>query len=462
MIVDTIILSNTVSEEHFKLLSDTVSSLHNSEEKIKFNVIVVESNKKIHEHLKERIKQINCEFVIPKQKFNYNLFFNIGLRRCKSEYVLFSNSDVIYSKNWFSEIRNQFIKDPELSCACPTDRRWHRHDVSIFPDNQDAYYGYRTSYEFTGWCFVVKRQIFDIIGSFDERFEFYYQDNDFINVLEQYNLKNALVIKSEIHHLLSKSHNTIKAEDIKLCSMQYQHEIYQQKWNTTNDKRYKRLSILICTLPERKHFLERVMHRLKPQLTNEIEVLISDENKDVPIGKKRNDLMNKAIGEYICFIDDDDWVSEKYIEKILKATDYKPDVIGFNSIITIDQQTPRRVEITLNHDNWDHKMGKINGEDHPVVYYRCPNHLSPVKRKIALNINFPEISNQEDKFYSLSLQNFCREEIYINEYMYYYDCRDDKASPYSQTSTEELVEFMETNESIFAEQATEYFNQKDQ
>ena len=122
---------------------------------------------------------------------------------------------------------------------------------------------------------------------------------------------------------------------------------------------------------------------MKPQITLEVEVLISKDNKEVSIGEKRNKLIKEATGEYIAFIDDDDWVSEDYINKILRATDHKPDVVGFNSIITFDGQTPRRVELTLNHNTWSHKMGKINNEDHPIVYYRCPNHLSPVKKKIA-------------------------------------------------------------------------------
>ena len=442
MQVDVIILSNTVSKQHLDMLLDTVFSLRDSETIFDFNINIIESNKDFYQLLDQHDIKIDANIEIPKQKFNYNLFLNKGLRKCKNEYVLISNSDVIYNKDFFSEIYKQFKRDKELYCVCPIDRKWERHQEHIFPSEKEIYYGYRTSFEFTGWSFVVKREIFKKIGCFDERFEFYYQDNDFVALLELNKLKNGLATKSHIHHLLSKSHNTIKSSDRHLCNMAFQHKVFSNKWTSAESKEYKRLSLLICTLPERKQFLDRLISRLKPQITPEVEVLISDSGKEISIGKKRNELITSAKGEYIAFIDDDDWVSEQYVEKILKATDYKPDVVGFNSIISFDQNTPRRVEITLNHTEWSHKMGKIKGEEHPIIYYRCPNHLSPVKRIIAKSIIFPEINNQEDKIYSLALKEKCKDEIYIDDYMYFYDNRSDKSNDYSNYKSDNLIKYM--------------------
>ena len=428
MVVDVIILSNTVNNELFDILKQTVDSIHDSEIEHKFNIIVVESNKSVTSFFTHKLAQIRAKFVIPQvPKFNYNLYLNIGLRECKNDLVLISNNDVIYSKGWFTAIAKQFEIDPELMSASPVDRKWHRHSETLFSSLKEIHIGTRTSYEFTGWSFIVRRNIFDIIGNFDERFEFYYQDNDIVELYNAYKIKHGLCTSSHAHHLLSKSHGTIKEEDRKLCDMDYQHSIFKEKWNTRFiPKPYKRLSLLICTVNGRETFLERLKTRLKPQLTSEVEILVAKDNKELTIGKKRNDLIHNASGEYIAFIDDDDWVSEDYVKKILKATDSKPDVVGFNSIITFNGQTPRRVEITMKHKNWSHKMGTINGTPQPVTYYRCPNHLTPIKKSIALRILFPEMNDQEDRFYSLAIPSFAETETYIDDYLYFYDCRNPK------------------------------------
>lgn len=71
-------------------------------------------------------------------------------------------------------------------------------------------------------------------------------------------------------------------------------------------------------------------------------------------------------------------------------------------------------------------MGTIDGTPQPVTYYRCPNHLTPIKKSIALRILFPEMNDQEDRFYSLAIPSFAETEIYIDDYLYFYDCRNPK------------------------------------
>ena len=71
-------------------------------------------------------------------------------------------------------------------------------------------------------------------------------------------------------------------------------------------------------------------------------------------------------------------------------------------------------------------MGTIDGTPQPVTYYRCPNHLTPLKKALALKILFPEMNDQEDRFYSLAIPSFAENEVYIDDYLYFYDCRTPK------------------------------------
>jgi len=72
------------------------------------------------------------------------------------------------------------------------------------------------------------------------------------------------------------------------------------------------LSLLICSLKDRQGYLERLMQILDPQLSgieDKVEVIVELDNGERSIGAKRNALLDKAKGEYLAFIDDDDIIS---------------------------------------------------------------------------------------------------------------------------------------------------------
>jgi glycosyltransferase involved in cell wall biosynthesis len=173
----------------------------------------------------------------------------------------------------------------------------------------------------------------------------------------------------------------------------------------------KTLSILIVSLKKRKHLLDQLLRVLQIQLTDEVEVLISSDDGEIPIGTKRNNLLNKASGKYVCFIDDDDLVSPFYTKYILEALKTSPDCVGLQGIISLKTQGPKIFIHSLSYASWFEKDG---------VYYRCPNHLNPVKTEIAKNVKFPDISSGEDRVYSYNLKDKLKTEVYINKPIYYY------------------------------------------
>jgi glycosyltransferase involved in cell wall biosynthesis len=181
-----------------------------------------------------------------------------------------------------------------------------------------------------------------------------------------------------------------------------------------------KLSILICTLEERKHFLERLLSILNPQKTDEVEILINCDNRQKSIGQKRNELLKQASGDYITFIDDDDRISDDYVSKILNSINKSnPDVIGIHLIMTTDKIIEEKTFHSLKYRSWYDEPDP----EKPWLrrYYRNPNHLNPVKREYALKVGFPEISMGEDKVYSTKLLDFLKTEEYIKEPIYYYD-----------------------------------------
>jgi len=170
------------------------------------------------------------------------------------------------------------------------------------------------------------------------------------------------------------------------------------------------LSILICHLPKRKSKLAKLMRILKPQVDGKPVQVIIDEDEHVCTGTKRYNLMLKASGKYVCFVDDDDTVSKNYVKLILNAAAKRPDCIGMAGIMrTRNDSTIFRHSIE--YDKWD----TVNGE-----YVRCPNHLNPIKREIALKVGFPPITVGEDREYSYRVRPLLKTEVNISDPIYFY------------------------------------------
>lgn len=173
----------------------------------------------------------------------------------------------------------------------------------------------------------------------------------------------------------------------------------------------KKLSILICTLEEREGKLKRLLDVLNPQINENVEIIVKSDSGQMSIGTKRNALLHEATGEYISFIDDDDLVSDNYVTKILEAIKTNPDCCGLKGTITFQGQCPKTFIHSIQYKNWFEENG---------IYYRCPNHLNPVKRELALQTSFKEISFGEDRDYSIRLSPLIQKEEMIEDHIYYY------------------------------------------
>ena len=186
-----------------------------------------------------------------------------------------------------------------------------------------------------------------------------------------------------------------------------------------------KLSILICSLEKRKEQLAELLAELNLQITScdataIVEVITEVDSKQITTGAKRNNLLNKASGKYICFIDDDDHIYPNYIKLILEATESDADCIATTGIYSINGGHP--VKWRLSKDFIDED--KFDSQINEIVYFRRANHLTPVKRLLALQAMFPDQSNAEDKEYSSRLNPFLQSEVEIKELIYHYDYKN--------------------------------------
>lgn len=178
-----------------------------------------------------------------------------------------------------------------------------------------------------------------------------------------------------------------------------------------------KLSVLIATMPTRKWKFHRLLNILESQVPmNGCVEILWDDSMEYNIGVKRNKLIQRAVGDYIVFCDDDDLVSNDYTRKILQAMEGNPDCIGISGVITTNGKNEKQWHISKDYGTWYEKNN---------IYYRTPNHISPVRREIALKIGFPEISFGEDAVYSRNIHPHLHTENKVegNIYTYKYNSR---------------------------------------
>lgn len=180
-----------------------------------------------------------------------------------------------------------------------------------------------------------------------------------------------------------------------------------------------RLSILICTLVGREEKLDRLLSCLRQQKTNDIEILVESDNGENSTGFKRNKLIERAKGDYICFIDDDDLVSSNYVSRILSSLSSDPDCVGFK-VDKIDETSVTTMQLikSLMTFKTGYFWSYVN--DEIPTQLMIPDHLTPIKREYALKCKFKDISKAEDTFYSFEILKYLNTEIFIDEVLYYY------------------------------------------
>jgi hypothetical protein len=185
------------------------------------------------------------------------------------------------------------------------------------------------------------------------------------------------------------------------------------------------LSILIPTIPERVEMFTRVFnevhrqiqycHTVHPSLGS-VEVLVDDSKKfldgGLSIGKKREALVQRASGKYLCFLDDDDWISPDYIETLVRMCNEDKDVCTFNSFSTLDNYW-MVVCMSL--------FAEGNQQAKPGFVYRKPWHICPVRSYYAkINPIFPDSNYGEDWGWFEQVVKLCRTESTTSQILHQY------------------------------------------
>lgn len=176
--------------------------------------------------------------------------------------------------------------------------------------------------------------------------------------------------------------------------------------------------ILIAATYDRQDEFDLLLYKLLKQieyldLQEEVDILWDMDNKEKSIGKKRQDLLERATAEYICYFDSDDDPYEYYIPAIYIALQSNPDCVGMLIQMTTNGINPQMCCHSLKYPTWENNK---DGYD----YVRNVTHFNVVKRELALQVGFPDIRFGEDKIYSDQVTKLCKKEVFIDQPLFHY------------------------------------------
>lgn len=178
------------------------------------------------------------------------------------------------------------------------------------------------------------------------------------------------------------------------------------------------LTIMLPTTIDRRDVFKLLLDSIQKQISennyqDEIEVIIDEDNKEKSIGKKRQDLLERANGLYVVGVDSDDSIAETYIKDIMQAILEGSDHIGFLEKCNIDGQESLSI-FSIRHKVWDENK---DGYDH----IRCANPKSVIKREKALLVGFEDSRFGEDRVFSEKVTQLLQTETFINKELYFYN-----------------------------------------
>jgi glycosyltransferase involved in cell wall biosynthesis len=184
------------------------------------------------------------------------------------------------------------------------------------------------------------------------------------------------------------------------------------------------LSILIPTIPERGNMFTELFNKVHRQIEymdtfhhtlGKIEVLIDDSPRflegGLSIGKKREALVKRAEGKYLCFLDDDEDIANNYVETLVRLCQRDADVCTFRNISKTDTYW-MVVDMGLHYPN---------DQASPMfTVRRSPWHICPVRSYFAKLHKFEDKSYGEDYDWMRKVLEHCtteaKSDAVIHEY----------------------------------------------
>jgi cellulose synthase/poly-beta-1,6-N-acetylglucosamine synthase-like glycosyltransferase len=250
--IGVIILTNTADDKREKLLYNTISTLQNAirfvnndnciDYSVSADFSIVEShpdsNKSWNVFESLLIGGSYDMMVYTAPPFNYNKSINFGLRSLvdikRYDYILILNNDLEFKEDSIEKflISAEKAKDNNIDSFSLYTENWWTHQRDFKNNTNSIIEGNKRSWHLCGWNIIVRPSVLQKIGEFDERFEFFCQDDDYREELIRHKIKHALIRNAVISHQTSSSHDLLEDRERMTNGMI---NVFYKKWGKYPD-----------------------------------------------------------------------------------------------------------------------------------------------------------------------------------------------------------------------------------
>lgn len=189
-------------------LLDCIDSIYNSKPTNKFEILVVgnDGDKSAGEVLKRKYPRVR--YIVSSSNLGYGGGNNLGVKKARGKYYLFLNPDTLFKSNVIDYLLESINSKKEIAISSPVflNKKLVPYEpqatnilsplsaifslsiVSTLFKSNKFIKKYRITNKqievdnvigvFNGACFMIKRDLFELAGGFDEKFFLYFEEND--------------------------------------------------------------------------------------------------------------------------------------------------------------------------------------------------------------------------------------------------------------------------------------------
>ena len=192
--------------------------------------IIVVDDCSTQKGIKEISKKFTPNYFRLKKNCGAGIVRNFGVKKAKGEWLVFIDSDVVISDNFFKELTEK-LKFLPLNICLQGVYGWQTPIKNIYSQYKNFYYYYNFFYRIkkekysylSSHCFIIQRNIFNDIGGFNRQIKTVIEDADFSFRLFQKVYQVLLDKNLIVTHLKKFSLSSLLKNDAKLSFAKVKH-----------------------------------------------------------------------------------------------------------------------------------------------------------------------------------------------------------------------------------------------
>lgn len=210
-------------------------------------------------------------------------------------------------------------------------------------------------------------------------------------------------------------------------------DLMDKYFDSLNRQKYQDFEVIIVDDCSSDDSYSRLMEYAKKSKLN---IIVCQTEKNAGPGNARNIGMERASGEWLTFIDNDDWVSDDFLLKI-------EDVLHSNDVhcVIYDYYIQKDNEQSVARSMYKGCNGPVTVAE-CMIYVR--NHTIGKFYKLAdckeKNVRFPNLRRCEDVAFVVRAIEACGSAYYLKEPLYYYYQRSTSLSNNKKLDESDMIE----------------------